>query len=73
VALDGELQVIGIHTGAVVLDQDTRQTTEIGANIDLRGAGVDSVLDQFLDRRSWALDDFTGGDAIDGVLRETLN
>ncbi len=40
------------------------------AHLDPRGAGVDRVFDQFLDRRRRALDDLAGGDAVDQDRRQ---
>ena len=34
-------------------------------DIDAGGAGIDRVLDQFLDHRRRPLDDFAGGDLVD--------
>ncbi len=73
VALDGQAQIVAIHAAAVILDDDARQPAQFGADVDLGGAGVDGVLDQFLDRRGRALDDLAGGDAVDGVLGEALD
>ena len=72
-AFNGQLQVVGVHAAAVVLDQDARQPAHIAANIDLVRTGVDGVFDKFLDGRSRTFHDLTGGDAVDGILGQTLN
>ncbi len=69
-ALDRERQLIWRHAGAVVGDRNQRLAALLEDNLDARGAGVDRVLDQFLDRRRRALDDLARGDAVDEDRRE---
>ena len=54
----------GRHAGAVIGDRDQRLAAFLEGDVDARGAGVDRVLDQFLDRRCRALDDLARGDAV---------
>ena len=69
-ALDRENQLLSAHARAIVGDRDQRLATLLEDNLDARGAGVDRVLDQFLDRSRRALDDLARGDAVDQNRRE---
>src|SRR5271156_1285654 len=64
-ALDRETQLLLCHAGAIVGDRDQRLAALLEDNVDARSAGIDGVLDQFLDRRRRALDDLARGDAVD--------
>ena len=70
VPLDGKREFVRRHAAAVVVDAQQRQAAGDGDHVDLRGAGVDGVLDQFLDDGRRPLDHLAGGDAIDGLRRE---
>ena len=50
---------------AVVADPDQRQAAAGGDDLDAGGAGVERVLDQFLDHARRPLDDLAGGDLVD--------
>ena len=65
VPLDRQDQLFRRHAAAIVDDRDQCLTAFLQGDVDAPGAGVDRVLDQFLDRRSRPLDDFAGGDAVD--------
>ena len=68
VALDGQGQLVGRHAGAVVGHRDEDLAAFAHHHVDARGAGVEAVLDQFLDRRRGALHHLAGGDAVDHGL-----
>ncbi len=63
--VDRQCQLVGGHAAAIVDDSNQILATLLERDIDTRGAGIDRILDQFLDRRRRALDDFARGDAID--------
>ena len=48
--------------GAVVLDQDGAHAAGDQAHADLRGAGVERVVDQLAHHRGGSFDDLAGGD-----------
>src|SRR4051812_10606392 len=58
------------HAAAVVGDADPTPAAAIGENVDPAGAGVDGVLDEFLDHTRRAFDHLAGGDAVDDLFRE---
>ena len=66
VAVDAEIEIGARHAGAVVGDADEAAAAAVGQHVDALGAGVERVLDQFLDHARRALDHLAGGDAIDG-------
>ena len=63
VALAGEPELGGADAAAIVADPDEIETT--AADVDANGGrpGVERVLDQLLDHRSWPFDRLPGGDA----------
>jgi hypothetical protein len=67
--LDREREIVSIHAGPVIGDADEPQAAARGGDVDPARAGVDRILDQFLDDARRPLDDLTGGDAIDEVWR----
>jgi hypothetical protein len=45
----------------------------MGLDLDPRGAGVDGVVDQFLDGARGPFDHLAGGDAVDGFGRQATD
>jgi hypothetical protein len=72
-AFDGELQVVAVHAGAVVIDGDQRPAAVAQHDVDAARAGIEAVLHQFLDRAGRPLDHLAGGDAVDGGLGQAAN
>ncbi len=70
VALDRQRKVVARHAGAVVGDADQAAAAAVGDDLDLGRAGVERVLDQFLDHARGPLDHLAGGDAVDGGFAE---
>jgi hypothetical protein len=66
VALEGQGQVAERDAVAVVVDGERRQAAVLERDRDLARAGVEAVLDQFLDDGRRPFDDLAGGDAVDG-------
>ena len=48
--LHGKGEIISAHADTVIIDNDAAKATTQKTYIDLPRAGIDSVLDQFLDR-----------------------
>jgi len=56
--------ILARHTAAVVADSNTLTTAVFDREIDRGRAGVERVLDQFLDDGRWAFDDLARGDLV---------
>ena len=65
-----ERQIVRINPIAVVANSDQACTTLLDVDLDARGAGVEAVLDQFLDHRRRPFDDLAGGNLVDQFDRE---
>ena len=63
-ALKGQASVGLRHTFTIVDDLNGRTSCIDHGNVDMLGAGVDSVLYEFLDDRGGALDNLTGRDLV---------
>ncbi len=72
-ALDRQLEVLGVHAEPVVADADEAAPARFDGDVDAARAGVERVLDQLFDRRGGPLDDFAGGDAVDQERVEAAN
>src|SRR6185437_5860685 len=68
--LDRERQLLARHAVAVIAHDDQALPAIAQHHLDARGAGIDGVLNQFLDGGCRALDHFAGGDAIDEDWRQ---
>jgi hypothetical protein len=68
--LDGQIELVGGHAGAIIGNSDQRPAAVTQHDLDVARAGVDRVFDQFLDGGGRALDDFAGGDAVDHDRRQ---
>ena len=69
-ALDREFELVARHPGTVVGNRDQALPAVAQHDLDPGGAGIDGVFDELLDRRSRALDDLAGGDAVDDNGRQ---
>ena len=56
------------HAAAVIGDADPPPPAAIGEDVDPARAGIDRVLDEFLDHARRALDHLAGGDAVDDLF-----
>ena len=72
-ARDGQRQVVGVNSLAVVRDADELGAPVDDLDIDAGGQGIEAVLQEFLDDAARAFDDFTGGNLIDDEGLERLN
>jgi hypothetical protein len=73
VAIDRKRKIGARHTAAIIGDADQTVSAAVGQDVDLGRAGIERVLDQFFDDAGRPLDDFTGGDAVDGGFGELAN
>ena len=67
-AFDREREVFRGHAAAVVGDADPAPAAAVGEDVDPARAGIDGVLDEFLDHARRTLDHLAGGDAVDDLL-----
>ena len=67
-ASDRERQLGRGDAGAVVADADQADAAFLQVDVDAQRAGIQGVLDQLLDHRGRALDDFAGGNLVDEDL-----
>ena len=70
VALHGEREVIAGHARTVIGDLNAVHPASYEGDGDAGGAGVDRVFNQFAGGGGGPLDNLTGGDAVDGNLRQ---
>ena len=68
VALDREREVLRGHAAAVVGNADPPPPTAVGEDVDPACAGINGVLDEFLDHARRPLDHLAGGDAVDDLF-----
>ena len=68
VAVDRQLEIGARHAVAIVGDADQAAAAAIGQHVDAMRAGIERVLDQFLDHARRPLDHLAGGDAVDHGL-----
>src|SRR5581483_11225028 len=72
-AFEREPCIIGLHAAAVVANLDELAPAALEENVDRVGAGIDGVLDQFLDDGSGTLDHLTRRDLIDEIRGEDVD
>jgi hypothetical protein len=68
VARERERKFVALNATAVVSHEDALDAPRLQAQLDARGAGVDGVLDQFLDHRGRALDHLARGNLADQLV-----
>ncbi len=71
--LDGQGKLVAGDPAAVVADPHERHAAGRRCHLDAASAGVECVLDEFLDHARRPLDDLAGGDAVDHVLSEAAD
>ena len=69
-ALNRESQVIRPHAGAVIRNADQALATAPEGDVDLGGAGIDGILDEFLHDAGRAFDHLARRDAVHCSFRE---
>ena len=72
-ALEGKQRIVARHAAAVVGDLDEAAATGFDFDADACGAGVEGVLEKFLDDRGGAIDDLAGGDLVGDLVGENAN
>jgi hypothetical protein len=73
VTFERERHLLGRHAAAIVRHFDAREPALGDADRDARGARIDRVLDQLLERGGRALHYLTRGDAVDERLRQAAD
>ena len=68
VTLDRQSKVGAGHAAAIVGDGDFSPAAAVGEDIDPAGAGIDGILDQFLDHARRTLHHLARGDAVDDLF-----
>ena len=71
--LHREGELVAGDARAVVGDADAPDAAALEIHVDLRGARVERILEEFLQRRGRTLDDLARGDLIDEVVGQRLN
>ena len=72
-ASQGQSQLIGFDTAAVVADCDAAHPAFLDAQLDALRTGIDRIFKQLLDHRSRPLDDFAGRDLADQMIGQGGN
>ncbi len=67
-ALDRQSEVGAGHAAAIVGDGDFPPAAAVSEDIDPAGAGIDGILDQFLDDARRTLHHLARGDAVDDLF-----
>ena len=70
---EGEREVGGVDAAAVVDDADRLGAADFDVDIDSGGAGVEAVLEEFLDDAGGPFDHLAGGDLVDHRHRQLAN
>ncbi len=73
IAGDREEQVVGMNAFAVIDHADEVGTAIHDVDFDTGGEGVDTVIEEFLDRAGGAFDHFASGNFIDDAGIELMN
>ncbi len=73
VTLDRQPRIFRVHAIAVVFDADRLLPAELDRDADPACAGVERILDQFLDDRRRPLDNLAGGDLVGEMERQPVN
>src|SRR5262245_27704595 len=72
-ALNGKPRVLRLHSFAIILDTNQLLAAIFDRDGDAMRPSIERVLDQLLDDRCRALDDFAGGDLIREVVRKAMD
>ena len=69
----GQRQFLPVDAAAVVAHANQLRTARGDVDLDVVGARIEAVLDEFLDDRGWPLDDLARSDLVDQVTWELLD
>ena len=72
-ASQGQSQLIGFDSAAVVADRNAPNPAFLDAQLDALRTGIDRILKQLLDYRGGPLDDFAGRDLADQMIGQGGN
>src|SRR5262249_4755724 len=70
---EGQRQVVGLDAAAVIDDAEEVEAALADLDVESTGAGVDAVLEQFLEHAGGPLDDLARGDLSDDVIGQDLD
>ena len=73
VAGEREDELVAVDAAAVVLHADAPDATVVERDLDIGRAGVEAVLEEFLEGGGRALDDLAGGDLVDEQVGEDVD
>ena len=62
---EGQRQIVAIYAAAIIRDLNKVTATVGDVHVDARAAGIDGILQEFLDYAGRSLDDLSGGNLID--------
>jgi hypothetical protein len=68
-----QLELVGRDAAPVVRDGEAMVERALDPHLDRTCVGIERVLEHFLERREWAVDHLTRGDARGGVGREAMD
>ena len=72
-ALKGQQGVVAVHAVAVVGDADQLAPAGFDLDADAVGAGIERVLQQFLDHRGRPVHHLAGGDLVGNLVRKNAD
>lgn len=70
---NGQRQIFGIHSTAIIDDPDQCLATRSRRDLDAACAGINGVFDKLLHNTCRPLDDLTGSDLIDQGFRQLMD
>jgi hypothetical protein len=63
-AAQGQVEFFAVDAATVITDFQPAETTLLNIYPDMRGSGIETVFDQFLNHRGWTFDHLTGGNLV---------
>ncbi len=73
VAFEGQQGIVAVHALAVVGDADEAAAAGLDFDANAVGAGVQGILQQFLDHGGRAIDNLAGGDLVGNLVGENAD
>jgi hypothetical protein len=70
--LKGKHGIVTPHSRAIIGDTHQPTAPELDIDLNSRRTGVDGILDKLLYHRRRSLDDLTGRDLVDQIVRQDL-
>ena len=72
-AFEGQQGIVAVHALAVVGDADEAAAAGLDFDANAVGAGVQGILQQFLDHGGRAIDNLAGGDLVGNLVGENAD